>query len=61
MNRLGEFDGNRRQIIGVWGSIGGAGERRFWAEWHANRTDNLARAWEAFNRAELAFGSQVAA
>jgi HEPN domain-containing protein len=54
--RLQEFDEERRPTLGIYGSIGGIGQRQFWDEWNANYESNMERAWEALERAHDAYG-----
>lgn len=58
LGRLAEFDDNRRQILGVHGSLpGGIAYKQFWADWNANSAENVARVWAAFDRAADRFSS----
>ena len=60
LQRLGGFDSNRREVLGVWGALSSVAMHKFWADWNADIENHKARAWAAFDRAEGAF-SQVAA
>ena len=54
--RIAEFDENRRQIIGVYGSLpGGVAYEAFCADWRANREAHIARAWAAYDRAAMTY------
>lgn len=54
------FDFDRRQIIGVPGSLAPSGMRRWHEQWDAQRDQHMKRAWAAFYRADDRWGDSSA-